>query len=82
MRRFLPLVVLALVLIAMVATPALADVHLVSQAGCAAPDAPSGATTDASRSAPGRPAAPIPVMASDGRTQGRGGAADAQGTNC
>jgi hypothetical protein len=83
MRRFvLPLVVLALVLFAMVATPAMADVHGVSQAECAAPGAPSGATSDGSRSAPGRPDAPIPVTASDGRTQGRGDDADAQGTNC
>ena len=83
MPRFvLPLLVLALVLVAMSATPALADVHGVSQAGCAAPGAPSGATTDASRSAPGRPDALIPVTASDGRTQGQGGDADAQGTNC
>jgi hypothetical protein len=83
MRGFvLPLLVVAMVLVAMAATPALADVHLVSQAGCAAPGAPSGATTDASRSAPGRPDAPIPVSASGGRTQGRGGDADAQGTNC
>ena len=83
MRRFvLPLLVLALVPVAMGATTALADVHGVSQAGCAAPGAPSGATTDASRSALGRPDALIPITASDGRTQGRGGDADAQGTNC
>ena len=83
MGRFvLPLLVLALVLVAMVATPAFADVHVVSQAGCAADGAPSGATSDGSRSAPGRPDAPIPVTASDGRTQGRAGHADAQGTNC
>jgi hypothetical protein len=83
MRRFVSRVlVLATVLLALGATSALADVHAVSQAGCAAPGAPSGATTDASRSAPGRPDAPIPVTASDGRTQGRGGNADAQGTNC
>jgi hypothetical protein len=83
MRRFVSsLVVLAMVLVAMGATSALADVHGVSQAECAAPGAPSGATTDASRSAPGRPDAPIPVTASDGRTQGRGDDADAQGTNC
>jgi hypothetical protein len=82
MRRFVSLLVLAMVLFAMSATAALADVHGVSQAGCAAPGAPSGATTDASRSAPGRPDALIPVSASDGRTQGRGGAAGAQGTNC
>jgi hypothetical protein len=83
MRRFvLPLLVLALVLFAMGAAPALADVHGVSQAECAAPGAPSGATSDGSRSAPGRPDAPIPVTASDGRTQGRGDDADAHGTNC
>jgi hypothetical protein len=73
---------LAFVLSAMGATPAVADVHGVSNAECAAPGAPSGATTDASRSAPGRPDAPIPVTASGGRTQGQGNDADAQGTNC
>ena len=83
MRRFIVrLVVLVLVLFGAVATPAVADVHSVSNAECAAPGAPSGATTDASRAAPGRPDAPIPVTASDGRTAGRGGDADAQGTNC
>ena len=83
MRRFvLPLLVLALVLVAMSAAPAMADVHGVSQADCAAPGAPSGATSDGSRNAPGRPDALIPVTASDGRTQGRGDDADAQGTNC
>jgi hypothetical protein len=55
-----------------------ADVHAVSQAGCAAADAPS----EGSRAAPGRPDAPIPVTASDGRTQGEAGHAPAQGTNC
>ena len=83
MRTFIfPILVLALVLVAIAATPAMADVHPVSQAGCAATGAPSGATTDASRSAPGRPDAPIPVSASGDRTQGRGGDADAKGTNC
>ena len=83
MRRFaLRLLVSTVVLVPAGAAPAVADVHAVSQAGCAAPGAPSGATTDASRSAPGRPDAPIPVTASDGRTQGRGGQADARGTNC
>jgi hypothetical protein len=75
-------VVLAVVLFALAATPAAADVHGVSNAECAAPGAPSGATSEASRAAPGRPDAPIPVTASDGRTQGRGNDADAQGTNC
>jgi hypothetical protein len=82
-RRFIVrLLVLALLLLGAGATPAVADVHGVSNAECAAPGAPSGATTDASRNAPGRPGAPIPVTASDGQTQGRGGDADAQGTNC
>ena len=62
--------------------PAGADVHAVSQAGCAPDGVPSGATTQASRDAPGRPDAPIPVNASGGRTQGNGGHAPAQGTNC
>lgn len=75
-------VLLALLLAAASATPVLADVHGVSNAECAAPGAPSGATTPASRAAPGRPDAPIPVSASEGRTQGRGNDADAQGTNC
>ena len=80
MRRFVMMV--ALVLFMMGATPAAADVHGVSNAECAASGAPSGATTEASRNAPGRPEAPIPVTASDGRTQGQGNEADAQGTNC
>ena len=83
MRRFIVrLLMLAFVLFAVGATPAVADVHGVTNAECAAPGAPSGATTQASRNAPGRPDAPIPVTASDGRTQGRGNDADAQGTNC
>ena len=83
MRSFVKRVLmLAFVLSAMGATPAVADVHGVSNAECAAPGAPSGATTEASRNAPGRPDAPIPVTASDGRTQGQGNDADAQGTNC
>ena len=83
MRRFIVrLVVLVLVLFGAVASPAVADVHGVSNAECAALGAPSGATTDASRAAPGRPDAPIPVTASELRTAGRGDDADAQGTNC
>jgi hypothetical protein len=83
MRRLaLRTLLLALVLFAVGATPAVADVHGVSNAECAAPGAPSGATTEASRDAPGRPDAPIPVTASDGRTQGRANDADAHGTNC
>ncbi len=62
-----------------VAGTASADVHGVSQAGCGvSPN--SGATNQASRDADGRPDAPIPRTASDGRSDsGRGGAADA---NC
>jgi hypothetical protein len=81
-RSVVRLLVPTLMLLGAGATPAGADVHAVSNAGCAAPGAPSGATTDASRNAPGRPDAPIPADASDGRTQGQGGEADAQGTNC
>jgi hypothetical protein len=81
-RSDVRLLVLTLMLLTGGATPAVADVHGVSNAECAAPGAPSGATTDASRNASGRPDAPIPDSASDGRTQGRGDAADAQGTNC
>jgi hypothetical protein len=72
----------ALMLLALGTPSASADVHGVSQAGCAAPGAPSGATTEASQDAPGRPDAPIPRNASDGRTQGKGGDAPAQSTNC
>lgn len=81
MRRIVTVLAAAGAL-ALAAAPAGADVHLVSQAGCAADGAPSGAMTDASRDAPNRPDAQIPVTASDGRTQGKGGQAGAQGTNC
>jgi hypothetical protein len=81
-RTVVRLLILALVLLAFGVSPAAADVHGVSNAECAAPGAPSGATEDASRAAPGRPDAPIPATASEGRTQGKGNDADAQGTNC
>lgn len=75
--------VLGLILSAALATPALADVHGVSNAECAAPGAPSGASSEGSRAAPGRPNAPIPRNASDGRSDAsRAQKADAQGTNC
>ncbi len=67
---------------ALPAGSAFADVHGVSEAECAAPGAPSGATVQASRDAPGRPDAPIPRTASDGRTQGKANDAPTQGTNC
>jgi hypothetical protein len=52
-----------------------ADVHGVSQAGCGASEN-SGATVSEQAIANGRPPAPIPVSASDGRTQGKGGDGD------
>lgn len=55
-----------------------ADVHGVSQAGCGR-DGNSGATNQASRDAGGRPDAPIPVTASEGKSGSGGGRADA---NC
>jgi hypothetical protein len=58
---------------------ALADVHGVSQAGCGN-STNAGATQ--SRDVGGRPDAPIPADASGEKTQGQGGAADAQGQNC
>ncbi len=73
---------LGLALAAAVATPALGHVHGVSNAECAPPGVASGATSAGSRNAPGRPDAPIPVTASEGRTQGRGNLADAQGVHC
>jgi hypothetical protein len=72
----------ALMLLTLGTAPASADVHGVSQAGCAPTGVPSGATTDASQEAPGRPDPPIPFRASDERTQGKGGDAPAEGTNC
>ena len=81
MRRLL-LALLVLASMAVAAPSASADVHGVSNAECAADGAPSGASHESSRSAPGRPDAPIPENASDGRTQGRANDADAQGTNC
>jgi hypothetical protein len=75
--------VLGLILSAALATPALAHVHGVSNAECAAPGAPSGATSEGSRNAPGRPDAPIPFNASGGKSDAsRAQEADAQGTNC
>jgi hypothetical protein len=81
MRRVIAVLAAAAAL-ALAAGPASADVHGVSQAGCAPDGVPAGATAEASRDAPGRPDAPIPVTASDGKTQSKGGGAQAQGTNC
>jgi hypothetical protein len=85
MRRVVALLAAAVLPLAFAAGTANADVHGVSQAGCAADGAPSGATAPASRDAPGRPDALIPVSASPfefATFPGKGGAADAGGTNC
>lgn len=75
--------ILGLILSAAIATPALADVHGVSNAECAAPGAPSGASSEGSRAAPGRPDGPIPRSASGGESDAsRAQEADAQGTFC
>ena len=81
MRRVVAVLVVAAAL-ALGAGPASADVHGVSQAECSSAVADSRSGAQVSRDAPGRPAAPIPVTASEGKTQGKGNDADAQGTNC
>jgi hypothetical protein len=83
MRRITSILLLMSLLVIGLAPMAAADVHGVSQANCAPVGVASGAI--GSRHAigePGRPAAPIPVTASDGRSQGKGGQADAQGRHC
>lgn len=81
-RLFARVLVVAMMLLGVGVAPAMADVHGVSQANCAPSGVRSGASAQASRDAVGRPDAPIPVKASGERTQGRGGAADAQGQHC
>jgi hypothetical protein len=83
MRRVVAVLVAAPALtIALTAGTASADVHGISQAGCAPDGVPAGATAQPSRDAPGRPNAPIPVTASEGKTQSKGGDAPARGSNC
>ena len=80
MRRTIVMVLtVAFMLAAPLTGSALADVHGISQANCGN-SASAGAIQ--SREASGRPDAPIPVSASGGRTQGQGGAVDAQGQHC
>jgi hypothetical protein len=74
MRRVLALPIAVALTLALAAGAASADVHGVSQAGCAAEGAPSGA--DQSGEAPGRPTAPIPVTASGGKHEGKAGDGD------
>ena len=79
-RRIVVVFVLALMLLALGAAPAFARVDTVSQTRCAATiaDEPAGASF-ASANAPG---GVIPTAASDGKSQSKGGAAGASGTNC
>ncbi len=78
-RAILMLLAAGLLLLTALAGTAVADVHGVSQAGCGE-SSNAGATQ--SRDVEGRPGAPIPRTASDGRTEGQGGTADAEGENC
>ena len=82
MKRPVKSLLLALALAAATATPALAHVHNVSNAQCAPTGVLSGALQPASVNAPGRPDPQIPVTASEGRTEGKGGTFVAQGTHC
>lgn len=78
MTKFIRPLVLALLLAAASTTPALADVHRVSQADCAPTGVPSGAA--ASRHAEGRPDGQIPIEAGGNVEAGHVG--DAPGKNC
>jgi hypothetical protein len=82
MRRLVAALAAAAAGLALAAGPASADVHGVSQAGCAGGPGDSRSGAQMSRDAQGRPGAPIPVTASEGRHEGKGGDANAQGTNC
>jgi hypothetical protein len=83
MRRVVAVLVAAAAMVTGLATgTAGADVHGVSQADCAPDGVPSGAIASRPAIEHGRPAALIPVTASGGKTQGKGGEAPAQGTNC
>jgi hypothetical protein len=73
MRRVITVLGASAVAIGLAAAPASADVHGVSQAGCSG-NPKAGATQ--SMDAEGRPGAPIPVTASDGKHQGEGGNGD------
>jgi hypothetical protein len=81
MKR-LALFVAVLFALALPSGSALADVHAVSEANCAPTGVPSGASSDGSRAAPGRPDGPIPVNATEnadpqGKANNR-----AEGMNC
>ena len=78
--KFIRPLLLALLLAAASTTPALADVHRVSEADCAPTGVPSGASAEGSRNAPGRPDGQIPVEAGGNVEAGHVG--DAAGKNC
>ena len=80
MTRILRPLLLALLLAAASATPAVADVHRVSEADCAPPGVRSGASAEGSRNAPGRPDGQIPIEAG-GLEEGRA-RDDAPGKHC
>ena len=81
MRKLSLVLILAALILAFAVVPAFADVDPVSQAGCGNSDN-SGAKNQASRDAPGRPDALIPVTASGGASGSGGGNAPAQGPHC
>jgi hypothetical protein len=76
MRRVLAILgAAAAISVGLTAGTASADVHGVSQAGCGNSGS-AGANQPQSDASPGRPDAPIPISASEGRTQGKGGDGD------
>lgn len=83
MTRFLRPLLLTLVLAAASATPALADVHRISEADCAPTGVPSGASSEGSQAAPGRPNGQIPVSAGGLESNSEGAPDDAgSGKHC
>lgn len=85
MRRKIVLITV-LVLLALGANPAWADVHLIAQAGCAPDGVASGAIASRHAIDNGRPAAPIMVSASPFTAATHPGNINSQatpgGTNC
>ena len=84
MRRVVAVLAIAgAMAVGLTAGTASADVHGVSQAGCTADLSLSGANQVPEHAIsdeagePGRTVAPIPVTASGGKTQGKGGDGDA-----
>ncbi len=86
MRRHIVLVVVLVLGLMMAAAPAVADVHLVAEAGCAPDGVAAGAIGSRHAIDNGRPAAPIMVTASPFGVADFPGAVNSQaapqGTNC